>query len=237
MILAILQARMSSSRLPGKVLKPLLGRPMMGRQIDRLRCCRRIDRLIVATSTEAGDDPVAAFCAAEDVPCFRGSLADVLSRYAAAAEAFGPAEHVVRLTADCPLTDWRVVDECIALHLASHADYTANGVERTYPKGLDVEVMTASTLRRANSEATAPAEREHVTMFIYNHPELFRISHLKQSRELGAKRWTVDTPADFAFAEAVYGELLSVRPDFNQDDILALVERRPDIERLNADVT
>lgn len=224
---------MSSTRLPGKVLRPLAGRPMMARQLDRLKRSRRIDRLVVATSTEPIDDAIADFCTREAILCHRGPLTDVLARFAGAAEAFGPADHIVRLTADCPLTDWEIIDACINLHLETGSDYTSNGVERTFPDGLDVEVMTAAALKRNQAQAAAGPEREHVTMYIYRNPSQFRLTHLKQSFDLSALRWTVDNPADFAFAEAVYADLLTHKPDFLQADILALLHRRPDIMAIN----
>jgi len=207
---------------------------MIGRQLDRLKRSQRIDRLVVATSTEPIDDAVAAFCASEAILCHRGPLTDVLARFAGAAEAFGPADHIVRLTADCPLTDWEIIDACIDHHLETGADYTANGVERTFPDGLDVEVMTAAALKSTQSQAIAGPEREHVTMYIYRNPEQFRLAHLKQSCDLSALRWTVDNPADFAFVEAVYAELLPHKPNFLQADILGLLHRRPDIVAINA---
>jgi len=230
MILGIIQARMSSTRLPGKVLKPILGRPMLGRQIDRVRRSRRIDRLVVATSTDPRDDVVAEFCGEEIVPCFRGSLGDVLARFHAAVEFFGPAEHVVRLTADCPLVDWTVVDKAIELHVTKGADISENVVVRSYPDGLDVEVMTAAALTAAHRAAQDSYEREHVTPYLYRHPELFRGAHLVQQPDLSALRWTVDTLEDFRFVEAVFSGLLPTKPDFLQHDILELLSPRPEIQ-------
>lgn len=234
MILAILQARMSSTRLPGKVLKRIVNRPMMGLQIDRLRRAVKIDRLVVATSVETTDDPIVSFCAAEHVDCYRGELIDVLSRYYGAAQAFGPANHIVRVTADCPLIDPQVVDECIALHLKTGADYTSNGVDRTYPDGLDVELMNNATLKAAFQMAEGKEEREHVTMYIYRHPECFRIAQLTQVPNLSALRWTVDVLADFEFVTAVYEGLHSVNPAFSQTDVLDFLSKYPEIGRLNA---
>ena len=234
MILAILQARMSSRRLPGKVMRPLLGKAMLGRQIDRLRRATRIDRLVVATSTQADDDAIAAFCVAEGVACFQGPLDDVLTRFHGAAAAHGPAEAIVRLTADCPLADWRVIDRCVGLHLETGADYTSNAVIRSFPVGLDVEVMTSAALDSAFREARDADEREHVTLFVNRRPTRFRLAHLVQERPLGALRWCVDTPADFAFVEAVYARLFPARPDFGQPEILDLLERMPDLAAINA---
>ncbi len=221
-ILTILQARMSSTRLPGKVLKPLVGAPMMARQIERLRRSRRLGELCVATSTDPGDDVVERVAAELGCLTHRGPLADVLARYAGALQAHGPADHVVRVTADCPLTDWRVIDQVIELHLASGADYTSNTVERTYPKGLDVEIVKAPLLLTAAAEGHDPYEREHVTPFFYRRPERFRIAQLTQGVDRNLWRWTVDTPADFAFTDFVYRRLYAVNPAFLSENIEAL---------------
>ena len=220
-ILTILQARMSSTRLPGKVMRPILGVPMMGLQIERLRRSRRLGDLVVATSTDPSDDVVEAYARTQNCRVHRGSLADVLDRYAGALVAHGPAEHVVRVTADCPLTDWRVIDQVIDLHLDSGADYTSNTVDRTYPKGLDVEVVKADLLLQAAREGDDPYEREHVTPFFYRRPERFRIAQLTQDRDQNLLRWTVDTPADFVFAEAVYAALYPANPTFLSEDVMA----------------
>jgi spore coat polysaccharide biosynthesis protein SpsF len=221
-VLAIIQARMTSSRLPGKVLRPILGEPMMGRQIERLRRSRRLDELVVATSTDASDDVIVDYCATLGVRTHRGSLQDVLGRYAGALEALGPADHVVRLTADCPLADWGVIDDCVALHLETGADYTSNAVDRWFPRGLDVEVFKAPLLPMIAAEAADPYEREHVTPFFYRHPERFDLKQLTQPAYEGNLRWTVDTPEDFAFTTQVYEALYSSNPAFGSGDIRAL---------------
>jgi spore coat polysaccharide biosynthesis protein SpsF len=221
-ILTILQARMSSTRLPGKVLKPILGRPMMALQIERLRRARLIGDLVVATSIEPGDDVVADCATGFGCRVSRGPLADVLARYAGALEEHGPADHVVRVTADCPLTDWRVIDRVIEAHLAGGADYTSNTVERTYPKGLDVEIVRAPLLRAAAAEASDPYEREHVTPFFYFRPERFRLAQVTRTPDQNLLRWTVDTPADLAFTRSVYEALYATKPGFLSEDILAL---------------
>lgn len=213
---------MTSSRLPGKVLRPLLGQPMMARQIERLRRSRHAERLVVATSEDPTDGAVEAWSEALGCLTHRGPLQDVLARYAGALQAHGPAEHVVRVTADCPLTDWRVLDEVVGLHLESGADYTSNTVRRTYPKGLDVEIVKAALLLQAAEEAGDPYEREHVTPFFYRRPERFRVEQLTQTPDLSELRWTVDTPEDHRFAEGVYAALHERNPDFRQADILAL---------------
>jgi spore coat polysaccharide biosynthesis protein SpsF len=231
---AIIQARMTSTRLPGKVLKEICGKPMLARQIERAARARLVDFVAVATSEDASDDPIAALCAVFGIPSYRGSLADVLGRFQGASERLGPADHIVRLTGDCPLTDPAIVDACVAAHIANGADYTANGVDRTYPDGLDVEVMTASALARAAREAKDPFQREHVTPYIYRNPEIFSLDALRYPRDLSGLRWTVDTAADFAFVERIFAELLPRDPFFGWRDVLALVEARPEIAAINS---
>ena len=236
MILAILQARMSSTRLPGKVLRPILGRPMLAWQIDRIKRSRAIDRLVVATSRDASDDAIEAFCAKNGTLCYRGALHDVLARFHGAVEAFGPAEHVIRLTADCPLIDWTVIDAAVALQKREGSDLAGNGINRTFPDGLDVEVVAVSALDRAHREATNPESREHVTQYIYRHPEKFRLAHLTQTPDLGALRWTVDTPADFEMVEKVFAGLAGLDNNFLQQDVLGFLDQHPEIAAINAPV-
>jgi spore coat polysaccharide biosynthesis protein SpsF len=233
-VLAILQARVSSSRLPGKVLAPILGQPMLARQLERLRRARLIDRLVVATSDDSSDDAVAALCAALGIGCYRGSLNDVLARFHGAYCAYGPAQHVVRLTGDCPLIDPAIVDLVIRRHLAGIADYTTNGIQPTWPDGQDVEVMRAEGLQRAFTEAHLSYEREHVTPYIYMHPEIFQIEHVKGPRDLSALRWTVDEAADLAMVREVYAVLYPVNPDFCLDDVIALLAQRPELVDINS---
>ncbi len=226
MVLAILQARMSSTRLPGKVMRPILGQPMIARQIERLRRARRVSGITVATSTDPADDVIEAWCRANDVACWRGPLDDVRARFVGAIEAAGTPRSFVRLTADCPLADPALIDACIASHAASGADYTYTSKDWTYPKGLDVEVCETAALMRAVRESDDPYDREHVTPYIYRHPERFRLNPVM--RDPPARyRWTVDTPADFAFVTVVYEALYPGKPDFDSDDILAWQAEHP----------
>lgn len=233
MILGILQARTSSTRLPGKVLRPLLGEPMLARQIERLRRSRRLDRLVVATSDQPDDDPIARLCADLGIACRRGSLEDVLDRFHGAAQPYRPA-HIVRLTGDCPLADPAVIDACIDFHLAGDFDYTTNALQPSFPDGLDVEVLRMRCLDEAWRRATLPSQREHVTPFLYTQPERYRIGHFRSEARLSHLRWTVDEPADFALVKAIYAELYPTDPAFTTADILALLARRPELATLNA---
>ena len=193
-VTCVVQARMGSTRLPGKVLLPLGGRPMLRFMLDRLRDLA-VDHVVVATSDLDRDQPIVEVATGAGFDVVRGSESDVVARFVAAIDAY-PSEHVVRLTADCPLTDPALVEAVIATHLARSADYTSNVLPRSFPKGLDVEVVRADALRRAADEAIAADEREHVTPFVYRRPERFRLTNHGSGRALGREWWTVDTPAD-----------------------------------------
>jgi spore coat polysaccharide biosynthesis protein SpsF len=214
---------MSSSRLPGKVMAPVLGEPMIGRQVERLRRSRRIDKLVVATSADSSDDPLAAYCEGLDLAVFRGALDDVLERYRAALALYPAATAVVRLTADCPLADPALIDKVIDHHNAAGADYTSNTLgTRTYPHGLDTEVVDPEALVCAAARATDPYEREHVTPYIYRRPEVFRLAGVARHDSLASLRWTVDFPEDMAFVRDVYARLYPLNPQFDSEAIAAL---------------
>lgn len=233
MRLAVLQARMTSSRLPGKVLAAVAGEPMVLRQIERLRQCASIDELVLATSTESSDDELARVAEAAGVVVRRGSLTDVLDRFAAVVDEFEP-ETLIRLTADCPLCDPEVIDRVVDEHTAAGSDYTSNVIHRSYPQGLDVECVSADAFRRLRQLDLDSDEHEHVTLGIYRRPELFRLHSVEQAVDLSALRWTVDRPDDLAFVREVYDALYAARPRFRQADILELIDRRPELRHVNA---
>lgn len=236
MILAILQARMTSSRLPGKVLMPLAGAPLIVRQIERVSRARRIDRLVVATSVETSDDALEKAVRREGIEVFRGSLNDVQARFIGALDACGPADHVVRLTADCPLTDPVVIDATIDTVLAAGADYGSNTPpHRTFPKGLDIEVMKADVLRRAAAEASTPEEHEHVTWALHRNPDRWTQAFYSQDADEGEVRWTVDRPDDYAFVAAVYEALYPANRAFSSHDVRDFVRTRPDLAAYGGD--
>jgi spore coat polysaccharide biosynthesis protein SpsF len=201
------------------VLKPLLDKPMLARQIERLKRCRNLDRLIVATSTERSDDAVVEVAQQEGAPVFRGSLEDVLDRFYQAAKAHG-SSHVVRLTADCPLTDPTLIDDVVQLAIEHNCDFASNDFVRSYPRGLDVEVMTISTLETLWHDTSNHQDREHVTPLVYAHPERFKIGSVEIEIDLSALRWTVDYQTDFDFVTRVYQALYPANPEFGMDDIL-----------------
>jgi spore coat polysaccharide biosynthesis protein SpsF len=233
MVLGILQARMSSSRLPGKVLKPILGAPMLQRQIERLKRAARIDRLVVATSVEQDDAAIVQLCRKIDVECFRGNLTDVLDRFYQCAAGYSP-DAVVRTTGDCPLIDPSVVDACVEHFGANVFDYVSNSLQRTFPDGLDVEVFSFAALERAWKEAQLPSEREHVTPYIYNNPDKFKISQFVSPVDLSGPRWTVDELPDYEFVCRVYEALYPKRPNFDMQDVFELVRARPELKDINS---
>ena len=230
--LIIVQARMTSTRLPGKVLLPLAGEPMLTRLVERLRRVQRADGIVIATTTNATDDPIAALCSQLGVPCHRGSEHDVLSRYADAARLHG-ADVVVRITSDCPLIDPSLIDQVIAVHEEGDSDYVSNMLPPTWPYGMAVEVFSAAALAQAHAEATQAAEREHVTPFIYWHPERYRLRNVASPVDLSQHRWTVDTPEDYALVGRLFDHLMPTHPHFTQADVLALLDQHPDWIAIN----
>tara|TARA_B110000008_G_scaffold268086_1_gene295806 strand:+ start:529 stop:1308 length:780 start_codon:yes stop_codon:yes gene_type:complete len=234
MILAILQARVSSSRLPGKVLKTLLGVPMLLRQIERLKKSQKIDQLLVATSAESSDDLIQKLCEEHNIACYRGSLNDVLERFYQASYELNP-EHIVRLTADCPLTDSVLIDELIDFYMDGCYDYATNAIQATYPDGLDIEVFRFACLEQAWREAKMPSHREHVTPFIHQQPRRFKIGHYNNSTDLSHLRWTVDEPKDFELITMIYEALYPTNPNFVTQDILDLLDQRPELAHWNTE--
>jgi spore coat polysaccharide biosynthesis protein SpsF len=232
MVVVILQARMSSSRLPGKVLKLILGEPMLLRQVERIMRARHVDALVIATSNDPSDDAIEEICFNKGLRCFRGSLDDVLDRFYYAAASIST-EHVVRLTGDCPLADPQLIDKVISFHLQGGHDYTSNTIEPTYPDGLDVEVLRFSCLKEAWEEASLPSQREHVTPFIYQQPLRYKIGNHKNKVDLSSLRWTVDEPLDFELITQIYEALYPINPEFTTNDILSFLDQHSELKTLN----
>ena len=232
MILALLQARYSSSRLPGKVLKPILGKPMLLHQIERLRNSKMIDKLVVATSNNISDDAIEKMCTDNNIEIFRGDLENVLDRFYQCAKLYNP-DYVVRLTGDCPLADWQVVDQVIQCHLDGNNDYTSNCFPPTYPDGLDVEVVKREVLEEAWKKAVLPSEKEHVTYYINQRPNDFQIGNFEHSQDLSELRWTVDELEDFFFVDRVYQDLYESNPLFTMYDVLNLLKEYPEMTQIN----
>jgi spore coat polysaccharide biosynthesis protein SpsF (cytidylyltransferase family) len=228
-VVAIIQARMGSSRCPGKVLADVCGKPMIARVIERVRAAKRVDAVVLATSTLAEDDAIERFCLSQKVACVRGSQDDVLDRYYQAAKAF-PAKTYVRITGDCPLHDGSVIDFVIREFLLRGVDYANNTLRYTFPNGLDTEVFTQQALDQAWREATQPAEREHVTPYLRLSGK-FRTTCVEGTEDLaGTHRWSVDHPDDLDFVRAVYAHL--GERDFTFRDVLELLERQPELNRI-----
>ena len=232
MILAVLQARVSSNRLPGKVLATILGTPMLALQIERVQRVRQIDHLTVATSASLEDEAIARLCADLGIACFRGALDDVLDRFYQAALPHQP-DHVVRLTGDCPLADWTLIDRIISHHLDGDFDYTSNTIVPTFPDGLDVEVFRFESLERTWREATRPSEREHVTPHLKSSGQ-FKTANFSMPVDHSDLRWTVDEAEDLALIKIVYEELYLKNPEFTTEDVLELIRQRPELKAINS---
>ncbi|WP_034763454.1 cytidylyltransferase domain-containing protein [Chrysiogenes arsenatis] len=231
MILALLQARSSSNRLPGKVLKPILGKPMILHQMERVARSRHIDQLVLVTSTDPADDELATTVRTAGFEVFRGSLDNVLERFVLATKHYG-GEIVVRLTGDCPLHDPDVIDAVISTMVATPADYVSNTLRYTWPDGLDVEVVRAEALFAAHALTESPFDREHVTPFIRTHVGDSACGNFTSLNVVGPSdfsglRWTVDYPEDFAFVELVYAALYDINPYFTWLDIISLLIQQP----------
>ncbi len=232
-VVAIVQARMGSTRLPGKVLASIEGEPMLWHVIERARRARGVDAIVVATSTAPLDDAIDEFCQSHDIALFRGSESDVLDRYLRAATHY-LAGNVVRITADCPLIDPQVIDRVVAEFLAEDCDYAANVIERTFPHGLDTEVFKYAALVKAAREATAPTEREHVTPYLRDSGR-FSWHNVVADVALapGYYRWTVDEAGDLDFVRAVY-RCLGTTQFFDWRTVVELLDAHPELTELNA---
>src|SRR5690349_21413952 len=223
MILAVVQARMGSKRLPGKAVATLQGQPMILRQLERLRGARRLTKIIVATSSDPADDGLAGLVVSRGYVVHRGAGSDILDRIARCAEAAGPVSHIVRIKGDAPFVDPAVIDEAVRLAQATGAAYTSNRVERTFPAGLEVEVVTVEALRVAAAEVRDPLAMISPTAAIRARPDRFRQAHLKAHRDWSHYDWRVKTPADLAFARSIYDALYPADPGFSMHDVLDLV--------------
>ena len=232
--ICMIQARMSSTRLPGKVFLPLLDRPVLDWAVSRTRAAETIDSVVVATTTNPADDAIVEHCDAGAMTVFRGPEDDVLSRYEGAADEYG-ADVVVRVTSDCPFIDPALVDRVVMALRSQGADYASNILApRTYPRGLDVEAFTADALRVAAAEATRAGWREHVTPFFYRQPDRFALVGIWGEEDHSEHRWTLDTPADLQLLRLIAVEL--GRSDFAWEEALEAAEAHPEWRAINRDV-
>lgn len=231
----IVQARMGASRLPGKPLLEVLGRPLLSYLIERLKRCNKVERIAVATSCLPQDDPIVDVANKEKVAVIRGDETDVLSRYWLACQELDAAS-VVRITADCPMIDPPLVDVVCTLFMATEADYVSNTQRRTYPRGFDVEVFTREALEKSNKEAIDPEEREHVTLYIRRNPQLFQMRSYAELEDLSHYRFVVDTQEDFEFVKKIMERLYPVYPSFRLSDILKVLKVFPELTKINAHI-
>jgi len=225
---------MTSTRLPGKVLKQVLGKPLLEYQIERLQRIKSVDEIVIATTTNDTDQPIVDFCNRLSVPYFRGSEEDVLARYHGAARQYN-ADIVVRITSDCPVIDPAVCEEAITYFIENKAQYDYIRLEE-YPRGLDTEVFSFKVLDECFREATDKPDREHVTPFIYRHPERYRIKHITCDEDYSHHRWTVDTLEDFELVKRIIEELYPVKKMFDFVDIINVIQRNPDWYYINKEV-
>lgn len=239
-IIAIIQARMGSTRLPGKVMKKLCGKTILQHVVERVNACSLLDEVVVATTTSSADDKIVAESEKCGAKWFRGSEEDVLARYYLAAGEYG-ADIVVRITSDCPLFDPQLLGKMIEhfnreRNKGVNIDYLSNSLLRTFPRGLDAEVFTFKALETAFQKANKSSEREHVTPYIYHHPELFSLKAYKNKENWSAYRWTLDTKEDFRLIKEIYKALYVDEHIILTDEIIELMRNRPELVKINAHV-
>ena len=235
-VIAIVQARMGSSRLPGKVMKEICGKPMLEWVIQRAQGAACINQLAVAMTTDPADDILENYCREHGIEYYRGSPADVLDRFVQAGRKFH-ADVIARLTADCPFIDPDLIDQTFGAFTESRVDFAANRLppphKRTFPIGLDVEIVAMPALEKAWREAIELYQREHVMPYIYQHPELYKMCIIDHPLDFGSYRWTVDTPEDLLFIQAV-AEKQSCRMDFGWLEVIDLLKQHPELMKINA---
>lgn len=237
-IVTVIQARTGSTRLPNKVLRPLAGKPLLARMVERVLAAELVGTVVVATTAEPSDDPIAALCRDEGFHCFRGHADDLLDRHYRAGKLYN-AGTVIKIPSDCPLIDPRVIDRVIGFYLdrPGDFDYVSNLHPATYPDGNDVEIMKMAALETAWREATRPLEREHTTPYLWENPDRFRVGNVIWESGLDysmSRRWTIDYEEDYRFIRAVYDALYSADPRFGLDGILNFLAENPGIEALNS---
>lgn len=234
---ATIEARMTSTRLPGKVLRRSVGKPFLELMIERLKRVPSLDGIVVATTVNAADDPVEELAGRLGVGCHRGSEEDVLGRVLEAARAHA-VDVIVETTGDCPLIDPEIVERTIRTYRDSGVDYVSNFLHRDYPIGMETQVFSTAVLADVAARTDDPRDREHVSLYIYSHPELYSLKDVTASAELTDPdlRLTLDTPDDFALLDEVFRSLYPGNPRFSLADVLALLQARPELRTLNAHV-
>ena len=233
--IAIVQARMGSTRLPGKVLKKIKDKTILDYVIERLKFCNEIEDIVLATTTDKKDDVLEKYALSKGISYFRGSEEDVLSRYYKAAKNY-KADIIVRITSDCPLIDPEIVDEIIKKHIENKADYTANIIERTYPRGLDTEVFNFDVLEETYKNADERTQRAHVTPYIKEHPDKFKLQNIAAHKKIKRPdiRITVDTKEDFELIEKIILHFNNL--DFKAEDIINFLDKNPELLEINKNI-
>ncbi|WP_430788226.1 cytidylyltransferase domain-containing protein [Virgibacillus flavescens] len=236
-VAAIIQARMGSTRLPGKVLKKVLKKPLLAYQLERVQRSNYLNEILVATTDQNKDDAIVSFCQNYGLSVFRGSETDVLTRYYNAAD-YVKADVIVRLTSDCPLIDPNQIDKVIErYHSHNHPlQYVSNTLKRTLPRGMDTEVFSIQALQKAYEKAESKTDREHVTRYIVNNPQLFKLSNVSNSINYSHHRWTVDTIEDFSLIKKIIETLYPAHPFFSLEDVIELLEKNPKWQLINSHV-
>jgi len=235
MTAAIIQARMGSTRLPGKVLMMLAGKTVLEHVVERVSRAKLVDDIVVATTTDINDSKIVELCTKKGIKVFCGPEDDVLDRYYQAAKHYG-IDNVIRITSDCPLIDPDIIDGTVRLYLDSGSDYVSNGLDETFPDGLDVEVISFKALNIAWEKAALLSEREHVTPYIRNNNESFKIASYRNDVDLSAKRWTLDMPEDLEFIRRIMDGIYADNPEFSMNDVLEYIRNNPDIEDINSHI-
>jgi spore coat polysaccharide biosynthesis protein SpsF (cytidylyltransferase family) len=232
MVEVLIQARMSSTRLPGKVLLPLGGSTVLENVFERSQKAKLVNEVVLVTSNDKSDDPIEKLCEAKGFKCYRGSLNDVLDRYYQAAKLFN-ASTVVRITGDCPLIDPHIIDRVIRKFNSGKYDYVSTGREvTTFPDGLDTEVFSFASLERAWKEAKLPSEREHVTPYIWKNIQEFRVCHIKNKVDLSSYRLTLDEPNDYALLKEIFDNVSPLKTS----KVLEYIDSHPKVRSINADI-
>ena len=233
-VIAVIQARLGSTRLPGKVLLDLEGKSVLEHVIIRVKSSKFVNDVIVATTINKDDLEIVKLCANLGISVYCGSEDDVLDRYYQTARLF-KADLIVRITSDCPLIDPMVIDEVISLHVREKADFTSNTIKETYPDGEDIEVFTFVALKEAWKKAKLSSEREHVTPFMRKNPA-FKLANLEYNRDISHKRWTLDNPEDYDFIKSIYKNIYIEKPYFGMEEILKFIDKNPGIEKINQNI-
>ncbi len=238
-VVAIIQARQGSTRLPGKSMKEVLSKPLLGYLLDRVFRAKTINEIVVATTLLENDNIIDLFCQNNSITCYRGDSEDVLGRYMAAAQKFS-ADIIVRITGDCPLIDPEIIDRVVTHYLNLRGiggiDYISNTLMRTYPRGMDVEVFSYKALQLAAESAVQDSDREHVTSFIYSHPGLFKLANVVNENDDSRFRWTVDTDEDFQLVKKLIEAVYPNNNFFTYKDLLGAMDENPDWFQINSHV-